>query len=408
MHLRIAVISDLHIGPGNRTPELNPFALPGTASDGFKDAFHTLIEEQKISADFLIVPGDIADRGHPNEYRLAAEMIQFVADELGVRDDRIVIGLGNHDVNWPLSSALVDDTTELSSELRFAPVLHEPWFREKIESGTGSLVQEPFYKISNYSRVLVVCYNSACTDTHNSKPHHGAALQHHLVNLRADLEAISTQAFDLRVFVTHHHPVIYSDPRPDQPDFSAMVNAENLLSLIRDFRFDLLIHGHKHSPRFAVYEVNHGHPLAILCAGSFSKSLDTSWAGIVANQFHLFEISGRDAQADQIFGRLRSWAYRYRAWVESTKAYHGIRHTSPFGYSEKPIDLRARLEVALDHRLTSVGHLKWEDFIGFEPRLAHMPIDGLIDMIRKYANDRGCTLHWTETDDLERLILIRV
>jgi len=62
----------------------------------------------------------------------------------------------------------------------------------------------------------------------------------------------------LRLFVVHHHPIQYSEPYPDIPafvDFSILSNAGNLHALLRKHNFDILIHGHRHVPKFESHTI---------------------------------------------------------------------------------------------------------------------------------------------------------
>lgn len=393
----IAVISDLHIGPSGRMPDFNPFSTPRGSTDEFKREFERFVTSTNCKADMLIVPGDVTDRGHPDEYKRAEQLIKFVADCLSVDEDRIIIGLGNHDCSWALSQAIADDTTGLRQKVKFLPILDNAWFANKTQTG-GSLTSEPFFTIRELKDTYLVCYNSACWDDFDNKPHHGIAVEEHMIQLAKAIKNNPSASLVPRICITHHHPLNYSDPRPNQPDFSAMTNAERFLDVLRNASFDLLIHGHKHSPRFGVHQINNSLPLGILCAGSFSRDLDSSWTGVVANQFHMIEIDGRDASSGQLFGAVRSWALRLGSWEESNRKYQGMPHISSFGYTLSADDVVARFTHALRPTLDARGYLEPSDFLTAEPKLKYAFAPWYVQVLRRLAIEWGCILNGVEDE----------
>src|SRR4051812_3132205 len=101
-------MSDLHIGAGARGEDLCPFSDSKNRDTEFLQTFFQLVDGAPLSADYLIIPGDISDRAHPQEYQLASNIIEQVAKRLSVQLDHIVIIPGNHDVNWAISRSHPD------------------------------------------------------------------------------------------------------------------------------------------------------------------------------------------------------------------------------------------------------------------------------------------------------------
>lgn len=186
------------------------------------------------------------------------------------------------------------------------------------------------------------------------------------------------------MFLVHHHPIQYSDPIADEPDFSAMTNAGNLLSVLRRHNFDLLIHGHKHSPNFTTLSISSGFPIAILGAGSFSARLDTRWNGLVNNQFHLVKVEGRDDINNCIFGLVESWTYLCGSgWMQSD-INNGIVHKSLFGTYIQPNELEKTLSVIIGSAFKSKDTLVWLEFISNNseyPHFKYLPPDLLTQVM---------------------------
>lgn len=400
---KIAVISDLHVGPAARSSELNPHVV--SDPDGFLEAFRNFTEREGVDADILIVPGDISDKAHPAEYELATAVIKQVADSLKVEHSKVFPVLGNHDLNWALIKA-IEGGGDIGRELRFEPVRRSAWLCERLGSPNAlSQLDEPYLCIDETADIFIVRYNSAESDLPDVKPHRGAILQGHLAELRQRLSDNPPPQDKVRIFVTHHHPQIYSDPIPDFPDFSSLVNAENLLEMLREFRFDLVIHGHKHVPRFTSSIQAGRHALSILCAGSFSRRIDTAWTGLITNQFHVIETLGRDGATAYLRGEVRSWAYQPRSWVPSDKRWSGIRHKMPFGtYSSRDEligSVRARLGAVVAART-----VVWSDVIAGVPEIEYAEAGLVHEVLTQYAEEINAILFF-DIDFPANLALVR-
>jgi 3',5'-cyclic AMP phosphodiesterase CpdA len=68
--LRIAIISDIHIGDKARRYDLKPRASVSSGTPAYLEEFRNFVHDYKISADFLFLPGDIANHAVPEEYEL--------------------------------------------------------------------------------------------------------------------------------------------------------------------------------------------------------------------------------------------------------------------------------------------------------------------------------------------------
>jgi hypothetical protein len=163
-----------------------------------------------------------------------------------------------------------------------------------------------------------------------------------------------------------------------------MTNAENLLSLLHEHGFDLLIHGHMHHPRFDTHSTLTYPHLPILCSGSFSVEIDTQWAGTVDNQFHLVTINGRSGNENRITGTITSWTNnRCKGWVPSEESTSGIHHIIPFGSYVSPTELDARLEPFIRQWLMTHDHIFWMQIVETFPDLEHLPLNSAIEAFKR-------------------------
>ena len=372
--LQLAVISDLHVGEGARAKDLCPAGAPSRdmkPDENYRERFLEFVQKHSLKADYLVLPGDVTDRAKPEEVKIASDFIEEARIKLGVEKENVVFVPGNHDVDWSVFET--PDTTGVRRSQRYAPIRSENFgFNAIIARGNGCVFDAPHFTIWSDSNVMAVGYNSS----HHDEPkkfHHGLIDATHIGQIRAALKAMPRNKEQLRLFLVHHHLLQYDDPTPTHPDTSIMVNSEQLQALLREFDFDILIHGHRHLPRFTTHSVNGSREVAILCAGSFSVEIDTRWTGSISNQFHLITVEGRDKEEHLITGEVESWSYNFvRGWVESDENYDGIPHIEPFGTYIRPEKLKAALHPLLMERFSKADYIEWSEVLAAEPQLRHL------------------------------------
>lgn len=392
-NLKLAVISDLHIGYGARSKDLSPHADSNTVDEKYLSKFIKFLQTQSIRADYLIIPGDITGKAHPEEFQLASEVILNIAKGLGVREENILFVPGNHDKNWSVMPPGGRDSTGVLEAQMYAPLKHDAWIFER------ALRRSPHYMLSDnglgiweFENLILVGYNSSRHDNSSASVHHGLVSQESLQWLDAELQSKNLTAGKVKIFLVHHHPVLYSDPFPDEPDFSAMTNAENLLNLLHKYNFDLLLHGHKHMPHFRTLIENSSFPLVVLGAGSFSSLLGMPYHGHVSNQFHLLEIDGRDEEEGCIYGLLRNWSYLSGHGWKASQKHDGILDQIGFGVYTSPPALKRDLLPKINSRLKTIDYVRWTDMVSQEQRLSHIHPDCVMRLLQEIASEIGVEL----------------
>lgn len=410
--MKLAVISDLHVGLAARSKDLCPEPAPterrnrkwyaDKTDSSYRQAFVDFVGKNGITADYLVLPGDVTHRAQPQEVKIASEFILQAADALQISHNNIVFVPGNHDVDWSVFD-LADDTG-VRWEQRYAPVGHDKFhFKKIVERGNGNVLAPPHFIVWEFADLLVVGYNSSSHDApiHKDDAHHGLADPEHLDALRATLDKVVTTDDRVRLFLVHHHPLDFSYPIPRIPEFSLMTNAEQLLSIVHDHSFDILIHGHRHHPRFETHSTKTYPHLPILCSGSFSIELDTEWAGTVENQFHLVNIDGRSGTENRIFGKLQSWTNnRARGWIPSEESTSGIHHMLPFGSYVMPRELDSLLKPFVLDWLKTHDHVLWRDVVRQFPELEHLPLDSAMAAFKRLAEELGKETMYQTLKDL--------
>ena len=412
--IKIAIISDVHIGLGARAKDLCPKPSSNNKKDlqvynkkiddKYFEKFLSFIEENDLQADYLMISGDLTHKAHPNEVKMASELIENLRIALKVDEKKVVFTPGNHDVDWSILDD--EDSTGIRWENRYETLKYNKFlFKNIIDLADGDLCLEPYFSTWSFDDLIVTAYNTSHHDDPFQANHYGLVDIKHLYKLKEYLKSIELPDGKVRLFLIHHHPVLYSEPFPGDTDFSAMQNAEKLLDILSEFNFDILIHGHRHCPRFRTHSIDGSPPLAILGAGSFSAEFDSRWYGAVNNQFHIVHILDRDPEDLVLQGFVKSWGYTFiRGWEKSTKDYAGIHHIEPFGAYILPHKLREFLRPIIDERFKKSDYIEWKTITSKHPQLKHLRTETVLNVLDSLAPAFKCRrMH----DTPEKIILLK-
>jgi 3',5'-cyclic-AMP phosphodiesterase len=184
----IAQVSDLHVGGTRYREEL------------LRKAFAEINEAEP---DLVVVAGDLTDDGYPDQYPLAKAELEAIACET------IVLVPGNHDARNV-------------GYLRFEDTFGARDSRERLTCGG--------------LEVALVAVDSSKPDLDEGeigREHYGW------------IEEGFAEPADLRIFVCHHHlmPIPGTGRERNQ-----VLDAGDVLSLIRQCHVDIVLAGHRHVP----------------------------------------------------------------------------------------------------------------------------------------------------------------
>ena len=121
--IKLAVISDIHAGEGARARDLCPTSVKTRTSildDDYQDKFFKFVSDNHLAADYLVLPGDVTHKAHPEEVQLASEFVVAAAKALSIKETNIIFVPGNHDVDWSVMS--LPDATGLRRKQRYDPI----------------------------------------------------------------------------------------------------------------------------------------------------------------------------------------------------------------------------------------------------------------------------------------------
>ena len=393
--MKIAVVSDLHIGPGAKAQDLCPLECVKKkdhcveSSDGFVSAFLKFISSNNLTADYLLVCGDITDDAHPMEVKMASSFLRQIREKLSVPDCHSVFVPGNHDSDWTFYDPT--DKTGIKWSQRYLAFRSSQFIFKDInlnQGVQGDLFSNNYFKVWTIEDLVVLGYNSASTDNRDVTPHCGEIVQGHLSAIRNQLNTVFQRDDSrLKICIVHHHLRNIPLPKPSNRDYSVAINGESLISLLQDLKFDFIIHGHRHHSYFDAMH----NPIPILAAGSLSALLGTEMTELTSNQFHMIDIE-RDAHGNAV-GTVKSWSHKAGLWMpsEENRDTRCLGHIRSFGYTLSDPNMRNRVLAAFGSIMNAhPSYFKWNDsIVACCPEAGHVIEDQ--EMIAEWCNNNVST-----------------
>lgn len=268
--IKILHLSDLHFGGDKHT-------LPNLE----KKKIVTKIKGHWGSGpDFIAITGDIANTGHPKDYVLALDWLEWLTSEFGwaLPTNRVLLVPGNHDVNIPIAASrniqvkgekkvnykkVTNQTKWGTAAYALAPFQD---FAEKV-AGKGNWDERPFGhwyddKYRQYG-VIITGINTCGKIDDGAWPVREVAL--------TDLESVegsiiktvkdSPSDWLLTILLAHHSPLYY---QIEQHVNNTNKVEEYLIDLDLEENLNkpalLVLHGHAHSRNTHIYN---GRALAV-------------------------------------------------------------------------------------------------------------------------------------------------
>ena len=330
--LKIAVLSDLHVFNGSSNDSKAPSFIGTADSQNIPEkhpfrGLEKLIDDEGLSADLLICPGDMSDKADPAALQFAWQKLHWLRDKLGAR--QLLATNGNHDID---SRYMNDDHDAKGSLQSLVPMF----------PGTSEILCDRYWSrnfaIYTEDDLRIVLLNSAAF--HGAGKDSAREFENGRISSRtvdALARALDGEERRVNILVCHHHPAPFNPVQED--DYSEMIGGESLLRLLNsgDHGSWLLIHGHKHYPRLDYAEGGAASPV-IFSAGSFAAVLYPKLAGHARNQFYILEIpvAELDSLGLDVGGTLRAWDWIGLIGWQTAGAQSGLPHRVGFGWREAP------------------------------------------------------------------------
>lgn len=391
--IKIAVVSDLHVFNGSSSAGGPSFI--GTADTQDSPEKHPfrgiqkLIADEGLSADFLICPGDLADRADPAALMFAWEKLQRLKTQLGAQN--LFATSGNHDVDSRNAHGDIDPKGNLQALDPMFPGLSEQqcdkyWSRN--------------FAVFTEENLRIVLLNSAAfhgygTDA-SPEYKYGRVSSKTISALRA---ALATDHRRVNILVCHHHPAPYNPV--EEEDYSEMLGGDRLIELLDSGAYGswILIHGHKHFPRLAYATGSSSSPV-IFSAGSFSVALHHSQSARARNQFYILEIpvGDLDSLGLDVAGTITAWDWITLMGWQPAGNSSGLPHIVGFGCREA---VRSIARDIASHLPTQTSVLSGEEIIGALPRLRFLHPQDLQAVISRLRQDHQIVMRMQDGKIIE-------
>ena len=274
--VEIIHLSDIHFGSHHRfVPPRTPDGDRGSR-EGYPKLLEKLLEdlhEPDPNCPVLVcITGDITTTASYDEFEEAEEFFNQLATStvLGRKQAKTTIFVvpGNHDVNYKTKKLgeRWQQWTEFYNRLYGTTYKREePWSFAEV------------YDFSNDLGLIVLTLNS-CIEVEKDTPdeRRGQLDFRQLDKIKKLLDSIPKASLEsaIRIALIHHHPVLIPALVKGDRGYDAVLRSDRLLSILHQFGFHLLLHGHKHYPATFLERVNSAfldiddQPIMIVAGGS--------------------------------------------------------------------------------------------------------------------------------------------
>jgi hypothetical protein len=356
--VRLAVISDLHAydqTPDGSKPSHFCARDSGTFAEQHPIAgLQRLIEEERLAADMLLVPGDLGDQADPVGVKVAWDAVQSIAKAFG--NIRCLATAGNHDLDSRFRTSDYDARGFLQSLLPRFPIDDErEWDR----------YWSRHYAISETGETLVVALNSCAYHGHAViEIEHGRVSQQTVSDLVRHVRTIARKP--CQILLCHHHPQQHMELQLGEAD--VMRGGQMLLDALGDGTLGrwLIVHGHKHHPK-VTYAAGSATSPVIISSASFSVSLYRDLQTRTRNQFHLIEVADPADHDLGLAGIIRSWEWGVGLGWRPAAESAGLPQQCGFGYRGSP----EKLALEIDDTLIA-PKMAWSEVVAQIPAISYI------------------------------------
>jgi predicted MPP superfamily phosphohydrolase len=333
--MKIAVLSDLHAtGASNTRASWLCGDTPRHPVGGHPImSLVELITKEQLTADFVLVPGDITDKCDVQGFQIAWEGVRRVAE--GLRTKKIFAATGNHDV----------DSRKQHGQHPFKPLKNQLGSEYPFPDPYQSAYWSKNYAIIPDPQMTLLVLNSVADHTNEADAKHGAVSLRTLEQMEEDLKTMQNDESSVRIAMCHHHPHQHSGVGLEDKDL--MHFGDEFLKLLSKYGFGLLVHGHKHHPSLEFASGGSDAP-AVFAAGSFSATISSDLATKTRNLFHLIDVADVALQNGRACGEIYSWQFNLMGgWKPSHESAADFPSRAGFGYRGNLIDLSTAIEALI-------------------------------------------------------------
>lgn len=343
--LNLAILSDLHCHPHSYSPSNTVLYSDGLRLPSKGHPIENLIDlisDRKLEANVVICPGDFSH--HANRQGLLSGW-SFVNEIARAFDNIPIIStIGNHDIDSrnQENSYSFNDVKLIDKNFP----LEEKYLESFWSKGFATVCEEDY---------IVLVVNSCFYHTHLDKNiiDNGKIDPLQLEQIEASISGFKDDD-RIKILLVHHHPVQHE--RFELGDYDFIKNGEDLMKVIAENNFDLVIHGHKHDPWLRYYNPKFTiSKIPVLSSGSFSATSQKLYAD-VGNYFHTVEIRKIGGKAR---GKVTTYSYKIRGGWSLEK--HVFYPFSGFGNSLEIREIVNLIEAIFKRENKQL--IKWNELV---------------------------------------------
>ena len=297
--VRIALISDIHYGFLSRTAELSvpgePIQDENSGGEPYIESTIATLEEENVQ--YICIAGDLTSVGSPQEFSYCEKMILNLAEQLSIPKENIIIGMGNHDIDWSISELYTkydmsnpNFPKDLVREKYQKIAASAPLINLKAISAPITNGPAPYSGVIENDSFIMFVLNTGWCCTQDQAISHGK-LDDEQLRWFEEIAGNYRDSDKWKIALLHHHPFNYSYPTSSH-DVSTLEEGSRFLDIAGENGFHLVMHGHRHHPRAKTQNSSDWiHPITFICAGSFAVNSKHRLGGDIPNTLHIVELT---------------------------------------------------------------------------------------------------------------------
>jgi predicted MPP superfamily phosphohydrolase len=400
--VRLAVISDLH-ADGSDTG----FSYISTEPPTARANQHPLIDLFKldITADYLIVPGDVTNRADHAGLSYAWRRLHQLANHLKAR---LISIPGNHDV---VTHSHAEDRREMLKNLLPTFPTGDPRADDDFWRRGWMLLDESDHRLLLLDSTIGFPRfpQGVDSETEEFREYLKSIDRGSLTTtVEDDLENLLDQlnGSKINILLVHHHPQEHQLQEYLQDEYGPMFRGGRLLDTVSNHPAKgrwIVIHGHKHVPQLvnAVSVTSNG-PL-VLCAASAGARLWPPVNTITRNQIHILTATDDEVEGtESLRGTVESYTWGFgKGWYFSDRQGSGLPPHSGFGCAQDFRVIASRIENEM-----TTGNKKFIDFDALVQRVPQIPylLPRDFDFLEDALEEKGFEFRRSRAGRLTELI----
>lgn len=356
----LAIISDLHCTSSDvdkKKTYLHTSRLREPYQNHPVQAFHNLIKDKQLRADFVICPGDVADKVSLTGFNFGWTLLKEL--RAGLDATSIIASVGNHDV---------DSRRNLGfSTHNHVAKLIDGEYPNPISTANDQFWSKHFcvFKCEN---LLILNFNSAFSHETKEDAAFSRIEDSIIRQMRDKLRDFEDDSSLFRIAICHHHPHLYANIDAEYGDDDVIKRGDTFTKLLSEFGFHILVHGHKHVPR-----LDNLNDLPILCAGSFSSKENITDFKI-NNMAHILTLKNLtpDEPYLTIAGELETYEFSEGVgWFANNDPSSFFPKETGFGYDVAPAQLAK--EISDWNKAQQKSSVKYSELVRVHPSVRWQP-----------------------------------